>query len=267
MTDERIIAYLLEELTEEESERFEDECFAQETWPSQLEATEDALIEDYLHGELAAERRLRFERNYLTMPARVERVRLAAALLRYVDEEGITGGIERGKAEAEEEADEPPSAGWFRTFWQGLSLAPRAAVAVAALAVVALPVLFVVGQLGDPMHPPSPTVATLTLTVSQGDRAAGAEADNVILPPGASALGVSLILPEHVTLAAPYRVELENDSGEKLAAQVVGHDARRVNVLIPAAQLARGQYALKLFAVQTDGTERRVSGSYLFSVN
>src|SRR5258705_12416146 len=86
MTDERIIAYLLEELPEEELERFEDECFEQERWPDQIDLAEEDLVDAYLRGELSGERRERFEQNYLTTESRQERVRMAAALLRRVDE-------------------------------------------------------------------------------------------------------------------------------------------------------------------------------------
>src|SRR5918911_605367 len=86
MTDERIIAYLLEELPAEELERFEDECFAQADWPAQLELVEDDLIDAYLSDELPHERRQRFEQNYLTTQARQDRVEVAAALLCRVEE-------------------------------------------------------------------------------------------------------------------------------------------------------------------------------------
>jgi hypothetical protein len=92
MTDERIIAYLLEELPEDESERFEEECFDGESWPARLASVEGDLIDEYLRGELAQERRQSFERNYLTTAARVERVRVAAALLRHLDDRPDAAG-------------------------------------------------------------------------------------------------------------------------------------------------------------------------------
>src|SRR5882724_9609551 len=86
MTDERIIAYLLEELPEEDLEQFEDDCFVQENWPAQIELVEEELIDSYLRNELDSERRKRFEQNYLTTQARHDRVSIAAALLRHIDE-------------------------------------------------------------------------------------------------------------------------------------------------------------------------------------
>ena len=137
MTDERIVAYLLKELPDEDMERFEDECFEQESWPAQLDAVEDDLIEDYLRQELAPERRARFEQNYLTTAARRERVRMAAAFVRLIDER---------RPDLEDEAEEedaqvvvppvppPPRETWaerFRAFWGGQAWAPRVTVALA----------------------------------------------------------------------------------------------------------------------------------------
>src|SRR5215207_4399918 len=74
MTDEQITAYLLQELTEEEAERFEDRCFAQEEWPADLDAAEHELIDAYLRNELSKDQRRRFEQYYLTTDARKARV-------------------------------------------------------------------------------------------------------------------------------------------------------------------------------------------------
>ena len=75
MTDERITAYLLEELTEQESEQFEEQCFAQDEWPDQLDAAEQELIDAYLRNELTSDRKRRFQERYLTTDARKTRCR------------------------------------------------------------------------------------------------------------------------------------------------------------------------------------------------
>lgn len=92
MTDELIIAYLLEELTVEERERFEEDCFAQDIWPVQISLCEEDLIDFYLREELSPEQRQRFEQNYMTTEARQERVLIAAALLRYIDKINAAAG-------------------------------------------------------------------------------------------------------------------------------------------------------------------------------
>jgi hypothetical protein len=44
-------------------------------------------------------------------------------------------------------------------------------------------------------------------------------------------------------------------------------NANPISVIIPANKLAPGQYALKLFRKNPDGTEDRVPGNYFFNVD
>lgn len=255
MTDEHITAYLLGELSEEESERFEEECFAQESWPAQIDSVEEDLIDDYLRDRLTPERRRNFKRSYLTTPARVERFLMASALLRHVD--ARTESV----PEPSPEPAPPPGLTWaerLRALWRGRPWVPRTAVALAALAVVA--------TLWWAARPrPPQTFATMTLTAGVSNRAEGVRAGRVTLPLDADALKISLVLPEGAEPAARYRVELESGGGQALPLEASGPEAGAVSVVIPAAQLARGSYALKLFAVPADGPERRIPGSYFFT--
>src|SRR5215475_10061974 len=115
MNDEDIIAYLLGELSDEEMENFEDRCFSEEDWRDQLEAVEGDLIDGYLRGELNPERKGHFEQNYLITEARRERVCVAAALLRHVDELNALA-----KAAAVTPGDKP-RADSIRMFWAARS--------------------------------------------------------------------------------------------------------------------------------------------------
>jgi hypothetical protein len=254
MTDKRIIAYLLEELPEDDLERFEDECLAQETWPTQINLVEEDLIDAYLRNELTPDRRQRFERNYLTTPARQERVSMAAALLRHIDE------CNAAMAAVAAPPTEPTWAERLRAFWSSQAWGLRAATSIAVVAVMA-------GALWLFVRAPSPrTFATLTLSISSNNRAEGAQAKRVKLPPNAEALSIFLTLPQQSPPAARYRVELENDSGETKPVDVAGKDNQAVLVVIPAAKLARGQYALKLFVIKPGEVEQRINGSYFFIV-
>jgi methionine-rich copper-binding protein CopC len=253
MADERITAYLLEELPKDDLERFEDECFAGENWPTQLDMAEEDLIDAYLRNELTPERRRRFELNYLTTETRQERVSIAAALLRHIDEHNA--------ASKTEVAVTPISwAERFGAFWNSRTSGFRAATAIATVVVVAGSVWFF-------SRVPSPrTFATLTLTVSSNTRAEGAQTGKVTLPLNAEALKISLTMPPQSPSAERYRVELENENGDTRSLEEAGKDAQSVLVVIPSAQLSRGQYALKVFVTKTDGTERRINGSYFFVV-
>lgn len=268
MNDERIINYLLEELTEEESERFEDECFAQESWPARLEQVEEDLIEDYLRGALTPERRRRFEQNYLTTDARLERVRFTAAILRHVDER--VAATESPDAKGGEETDPTPKPdpdktppGWFRSFWAGRTWAPRAAFAL-VLALVVLGAWW--AYRSGPTAPRHVAVVALSISNAERGEAEGDPPKRVKLSPGDAALRISLTLPAGLPPAARYRVELEGGAGDKKSFEAAGQDGGPVTVEIPASQLAPGQYALKLFALREGGTEQRVRGNYLFIV-
>lgn len=257
MTEERIIAYLLKELPEEELERFEDECLEQESWPAELSVVEEELIDAYLRKELTQERLGRFERNYLTTDARRERVLMSAALMRHVDEHGAA-------AEPEPSAEQPTGATWFErlsAFWNTQSWAMRAVAATLIIAVIAGALWLSLFRTSQPA-----TFAALTLSISQSNRADSSQAGRVKLPLGADALKISLTLPERLPAEAGYRVELENETGETRVLEIAGQDARSVAVVIPGKELRRGQYAVKLFVKRQDGIEERVAGSYFFTV-
>jgi hypothetical protein len=256
MTDERIIAYLLEELPQEELEQFEDECFAQESWPAELNLAEQDLMDAYLRGELTQERRQRFEQNYLTTEARQERILIAAALLRHVDEHTAAAQAIIAAQPVEQTWGER-----LRAFWSSQSWALRAVVAFAVVVIIAGVVWLSIPGTRSPQ-----TFATLTLTSSSSNRAEGVQAEKVKLPLKADALRISLKLPEQLPPAASYRVALENYHRKLESLMIAGQDAQSVSVVIPAAQLARGQYALKLYVTKADNTEQRIPGSYFFVV-
>jgi anti-sigma factor RsiW len=73
------------------------------------------LIDAYLRNELTPERRQRFEQNYLTTEARRERVAMAAALLRHVDERRaaatatVTGTLSASLRTTKRAAANPPA--------------------------------------------------------------------------------------------------------------------------------------------------------------
>jgi len=257
MTDERIIAYLLEELPEEDSKRFEEECFAQESWPEQISLVEDDLIDGYLRGDLTPEQRRHFEQNYLTTPARLERVRSVAVLIRHVDDY---------KPVDLPTVAPPPPRGWserLRAFWGGQGLALRSAAALVVLTVVFGALWLALSARRSPR-----SFATLTLNSSSNNRLEGAQAGRVKLSSGVDALRLTLKLPDGAAQAARYRVELENlerVDGGKINVEAERQDAQSVRVEISTAQLEQGRYAAKLFADKPDGTAQRV-GNYFFII-
>ncbi|HEY9404759.1 MAG TPA: hypothetical protein VIQ24_19035 [Pyrinomonadaceae bacterium] len=255
MNDERIVAYLLGELPEEESERFEDECyFAGEDWPEEIRAAEHDLVGSYLRNELTTEQRLHFEQNYLTTEKRLKRVATAAALLGHIK----TTGEEKT---SEQVHDRPTWINSVIALWHRQSWAMRAGLVVGVVTVV-VGTMWLAGS----RRSPSRSFATLNLTIADSVRAEGAQPNRVQLSPGTDGLRIYMKLPGSGAGAASYRVELENEEGEKNAVDALGRDTETVTVEIPATRLRRGQYALRLFAVRPDGGEQRVSGLYYFMI-
>jgi hypothetical protein len=249
MTDERITAYLLQELPEGEAEQFEEQCFTQPEWPAgDLESAEDDLIEAYVRKELSPERKERFEKHYLTTTAREDRVLLARSFMRVVC------------------SADPPKPTWldrFRNLWNTRPLILKyASVGM----VMILGVVLLIWSIRPPSTPK--TFANLNLTIALENRSHGVSnaPQKIKLPLGADALRVSLTLPEPTPKGASYRVQWENSKGASKTLEVESQDATSINVVIPADELVPERYALKLLRKNRDGTEQRVNGSYFFNV-
>lgn len=75
------LKYLLGELTDREAEAFEQLYLADQDRFELLQAIEEDLIEDYHHGRLSPERRLLFERAYLTRPDKRDKIDFAKSLV------------------------------------------------------------------------------------------------------------------------------------------------------------------------------------------
>ena len=251
--------YLLGNLTQEAQQRVEQCLLTDPDFLEELILDEEELIDDYVSEDLSDEDRLKFERHFLSTPERHRQLRFARALSRYTSYSTEKAGGKEARAYTPAPPAGPNWAERFRAFWNGQTWALRAASALVLVAVIAGAL-----WLSRPRTSPPKTFVTLTLTAVAGNRAEGAQASKVSLPPNADALRISLLLPDAATKAASYRVELVSGSGEIKPLEVAGQDARSVSVVIPAARLARGSYALRLSATGAEGTERRVG--YLFTV-
>ena len=239
----------------------------EDSFYEELLLVEEELIDDYVGGQLSLDERQRFEQHFLCIPERHSQLRFAQALSRYVSNSSEKSETESAEAEGESAGaqplaptPEPSRPVWFRAFWGSRAWALRAAVALAVVVVMAGAL-----WLSRTRTSPHQTFATLTLTASVGNRAEGPQAGKVKLPPDADALRIFLMLPEATAPAARYRAELVSGSGETKSFEVAVQDSRSVSVVIPSAQLARGQYVLRLFKTEADGAEQRVA-SYFFNV-
>jgi hypothetical protein len=256
MTDERTTAYLLDELPQDEAEQFEEQCFSQPEWPEmELEAAEEDLIQAYVKDELSPERRLRFEENYLTTEARKERVLLAKSFLQVVC--------------SVSQPTPAPTPTWTQRvigFLKSLVFAPGSAVPRFATVVVTLGLAAALLWLSFRTTPPQ-TFAHLNLAISYDARAGSSQVQRVKLPLPEDALRISLALPQPAQQGVTHRVQWEDIRRPLGDLDIEKQDANSISVIIPAGKLTIGQYTLKLFRKNPDGTEERLPGNYLFNVD
>lgn len=224
----------------------------------------DELMDEYSSGKLSEDERLKFKNRFLSTPERQQKLRFSMALNRCASSSRRKVDPQPKKEKSPVSSVKPTWAEQFRAFWNSQQWALRAFTALVVVAVIAGPVWYLSRQKTSPPQ----TFSTITLNISAGNRADGAQAIKVKLPlaANADALKISLTLPERSTPQTRHRVELENDKGETKQLEITEQDAQSVSVVIPADQLARGRYALKLYAATADGTEQRIPGSYLFNV-
>lgn len=233
MTDEHITAYLLEELTEQESEQFEEQCFSQDEWPDQLDAAEQDLIDAYLRNELTSDRKRRFQERYLTTDARKARVLAASTLYQTL-------------CPVQKQSIWPE---WLRAFVQR-PLVPQTTIAILVLVAVVIVILV----------PRSPrTFTQIELAMSTSDRATGVQSEKVSLPLSTEALQIHLKLPEPSADTAGYSVQWQDTYSQVRELKIDSQDAQSLVVTIPANQLTPGQYLLRLFK------KGDVIGNYFFT--
>jgi hypothetical protein len=89
------------------------------------------------------------------------------------------------------------------------------------------------------------------------------ESVTVTVPLAQESLRIYLNPPPTSPGTTGYRVQWEDANGTVETEQApVSHT---LNIRIPAAKLRPGQYVLKLYEINRDGTEKRVSGGYYFT--
>jgi hypothetical protein len=258
-TEDSIKRYLLGLLPEDEQQQVELRLLTESEFSEELLASEEELMELYLADALSAEERAAFERHFLSTPERQRKLRFARTLKRYVHEQTEEVQGERREPGSERRAT------WeerWRSLWQGRRWATSAAFALLLIALVG-------GTLWLTRQRAPRTFAPLALSITGGATRGGGEqpqAGKVKLPLNADALRISLALPERAERTASHRVELVDVNGETESLKVEGEDAGTLSVVIPAERLRRGRYALRLYETRRGESERRMEGSYLFTV-
>ena len=246
LDQERIRRYLLGQLNDDEQQKIEDRLMTENDLFQELEISKDEIIEEYCAGQLTVKERDWLEQHLLASPEGKLKRTFALALNR-----GTPKPPQR--VPVFERLQTRLSDVWRTQPW---------AVVTIASAVV----LLVIGVIALRSTSPSSggKFLALTLTNSSANRSeqTGPTA-KISLPPDVNELRITLLLPESSPLASGYRVEAVDGIN---TLPVSGFNSNSVSVILPAAQLRRGQYALRLYAITANGTEERISGNYFFTV-
>ncbi len=249
--------YLLGQLEEGQQQAIEQRLLTEDALFEELEVSEGELFDEYVANELTPDDRKQFEQYFLSTPERQRELRFATDLRQYVAKKTASDeATERSVSLPRGPRPEPTPLAWL-----GQTQLFRIAAIAAFVLVIAGGLWFT--RLDR--HPPT-SYATFTLTIGNNNRADGGQATEINLPLAADAVRLYLKLPEALDQATRFRVELLKDSGETINIEKVARVEQAAVVELPAAQLSRGQYALKLYVVKSDGTEQRVNGSYFLSV-
>jgi hypothetical protein len=235
--------YLLGHLSEDAQERLEERLMIEDDLFEELEISKGELVDDYRAGEFTREERHWFEQHYLASPEGRQHHVFALAL----DCVEIPGP-----------APKP------LTFFERVGSIFERQRWVFATASAAALVLIVAGVLFFRTGPQESLAFTLTSSATR--RGAGdTQIHRITLNSNLGELRISLKLPEPPTPGTKYRAELD-DRREIQNVKLAGQDADSVLVTIPARQLMPGYYALRLFAIEDDGTEQQIPGDYFFLV-
>lgn len=273
--EEQFRRYLLGEMPEEERAALEERYFADEDTFARLLAEEDTLVAAYLHEELPAAERARFEASFLGTADGRRRLGVAREL---------GGRVAR-----------PPVSG-PAPVRRPLPLWMAAVAAAAVLAAVAFTwqmrhmvpghatsprnAANPLGPLATPAAgPPSADVGTaearpagpsnvLTVVLAAGlARGAGASTTFAI-PPGTPAIRLRLRTSAEDDVR--YRVSIQTPEGIQRAASAAAtlrqvNGGRAVEVDVPAAALSPGTYIAVLIGITREGHEETVA-EYAFRV-
>jgi len=240
--------YLLGHLNDEEQEKIEERLMIEDDLFEELEISKGELIEEYCADELPQKEREWFKDHYLAS---------AEGIQRHV----FTRALDSLKHCSVEPAPAPAPLAWVERIRRLFKSQPwGVAIAASTALVVIVAGLSLYRQAGAP-----PTFYAFNLSNTASRRSTGdTRYQKVPLSPNVDELRVSLQLPEGVARGTSYRAELD-DRRQNTTLKETTHDANSVLVVIPAASLRPGLYALRLYAIN-DGAEQPVAGEYLFEL-
>ncbi len=246
--ENEIRRYLFGQLPEADEENLELRLLSEPAFVEEFDTVVDEVTDQYVRNELSESERKGFEGSFLATVQGKQKLRFTTELL------------ERAAAERRPAPVEPSFFDRLRAFWQVQSL--RHAATAAAVVIIAGGIFFIwkSSQSG------SVDYAKVDLSISTANRGEGARPERVKLESGAPGVVINLAIPEQAKGAKDYRVKLDNGNDPDRDLSISQRNDQTVTVQVPASNLARGNYAIKMFTIAPDGSEQRVRGSYFFDV-
>ena len=86
------------------------------------------------------------------------------------------------------------------------------------------------------------------------------------LEPGSPGIRIELALPDQIPQSKNYRVELLDEKQAARNLRIEQQTETKLIVTIPANEITRGTYFIRVYGVNPDATEQRIRGSYFFTV-
>jgi len=244
--------YLLGELEQSAAERVELRLLADAAFGEEFDVIVNEITDEYVGDELNGDDRKRVQQYFLRATERQNKLRFANELL-----ERAT--VERGPARVVQV--EPGMLERVWAFWGSLALLPRFATTFAAIVIVAGVLLLIIPGTRTPG-----TYAFVNLAISNSERASGPEIKHVRLEPGSPGIRIELALPDQIPPSKNYRVELLDEKQVARNLKIEQQTEAKLVVTIPANEITRGTYFIRVYGVNPDGTEQRIRGSYFFTV-
>lgn len=260
----QVRGYLLGKLSPEEQQKMEERLMVEDELFDEFEVSKDELIEDYRAGELSQNERTWLEQHLLSSTEGRQRYAFAFTM-DHLHQPVL-------------QVPEPPRRTWFDDFKSLFRTQPLAVdsggstvtlvqpwllAVLASVVVVALIGLLVGPRMfsGGGVTFEGPALAS-NVTNRGGE---GPSPKKVKLPANAARLKLRLLLPKDATAATSYEAQLDDRINTKQV-EVATFDNDAVSVVIPADQLPRGEYAIRLTAIDANGTRHVVPGEYHFNI-
>jgi hypothetical protein len=292
--EQKLRKYLTGDLSEAEQLKIEAEFLASDEAFERLEEIENDLVDEYVRGELTAQERSLFEKNYLTTPLHRQRVLLSQNLLRTAAKEKIPA---KNKAAAS-------STSWWSELFSGLKL-HQLAWAVAALLIAVLGGWFLLrpppatvtnpeiakAEATPPMASPTPEPQPSKLNIpkpetriptpvfllrgafninqTRGLGTKGKEAaktQSLVLEKGVEKVTLQMLLEgeRYVKYQSEIRA-IDTSKSFTLITKPPVKSAKNISLTIPAARLAKADYVLTLSGVTETGEIEEIN-QYPFRV-